>query len=146
MTMTKDKTTPAFDSFTAFTPEAFKTTYEKFAKGFSGLAELNKDAFEAMTASAGVFAKGVEKAATTQTTFMKEAFEDAVETAQAATASRDFQQAIELQSEFVRKRFEKQVNHATALVDHWSEVAREAGAPLSERYADFVEKVQTFRP
>ena len=144
--MAKAKTTESVDTFTAFTPDALKTSYEKFAKGFSGLADLNKGAFEAMTASAGAFAKGVEKAATTQTAFVKEAFEDAVETAQAAAASRDFQQAIELQAEFVRKRFEKQVSHATALVDHWSEVAREAGAPLSERYADFVEKVQTFRP
>jgi phasin family protein len=144
--MTKTKAAQSFDSFAAFTPEAFKTSYEKFAKGFSGFADLNKDAFEAVTASAGVVAKGVEKAATSQTAFFKEAFEDAVETAQAAAASRDFQQAIELQAEFVRKRFEKQVGHASALVDHWSEVAREAGAPLSERYADFVEKVQTFRP
>jgi phasin family protein len=144
--MAKAKTAEQFDGFTAFTPEALKTGYEKFAKGFSGLADLNKEAFEAMTASAGVFAKGVEKAAASQTAFVKEAFEDVVETAQAASASRDFQQALELQAEFVRKRFEKQVSHATALVDHWSEVAREAGAPLSDRYADFVEKVQTFRP
>lgn len=138
-------TVEAFDSLTTISPEAFKDGYEKFAKGMSSWADLQKGAVEALMASAGVVAKGFEKAASTQVGFAKEQFEEGVATAKAAAATKSVQEAIELQNEFVRTSFEKNLGHATQLADHWTAVAKEASDPLTKRYGEFVELVQSYR-
>jgi phasin family protein len=144
--MSKTEKAFAFDGVTAFTPEAMKDQYEKFAKGFSAFADLNKDATEAAMTSAGVMATGVEKAASVQASFVKEAYEGGLAAMKAVGSSKDIQEAVEIQTEFARGQFEKNLGLATSLVDHWTTVVREASAPLTKRYAEFVEKAQTFRP
>lgn len=144
--MSKNESAFAFDGFSAFTPDAMKDQYEKFAKGFSAFADMNKDAADAAMTSAGVVAKGVEKAASVQASFIKETYEDSMAALKAASSSADLQKAVEIQTDFARGQFEKNVSLATGLVDHWTAVAREASAPLTKRYAEFVEKAQSFRP
>lgn len=135
----------AFETLTTFSPDAFKDGYEKFAKGLSSLADFQKGSVEAFMASAGVFAKGFEKAASTQVGFAKEQFEEGVATAKAAAASKSVQEALELQNEFVRSAVEKNLGYATKLADHWTSVAKEATDPLTKRYGEFVELVQSYR-
>lgn len=135
----------SFEALTSFSPDAFKDGYEKFAKGLNSWADFQKGSVEALMASAGAFAKGFEAAASTQATFVKEQFEDGVATAKAAVASKSVQEAIELQNEFVRAAFEKNLGHATKLADHWTGVAKEAADPLTKRYGEFVELVQSYR-
>ena len=134
-----------FDALTTFSPDAFKDGYEKLAKSMNSWADFQKSSVEAMMASAGVFAKGFEKAATTQASFVKEQLEEGVATAKAAAASKSVQEALELQNEFVRTAFEKNLGHATKLADHWTGVAKEASDPLTKRYGEFVEMVQSYR-
>ena len=144
-TKTAEKTVAeAFESI-SISPEAMKDGYEKLAKGVNSVAEFNKGTLEAVMASAGVLAKGFEKAASTQASFVKERFEDGVATAKAAAASKSLQEAVELQSEFVRKAFEQNLGQATALADLWTGVAKEAADPLTKRYSEFVEMVQAYR-
>lgn len=135
----------SFEALTSFSPDAFKDGYEKFSKSMNSWADFQKSSVEAMMASAGVFAKGFEKAASTQVSFVKEQFEEGVATAKAAAASKSVQEAIELQNEFVRTSFEKNLGHATKLADHWTGVAKEATDPLTKRYSEFVELVQSHR-
>jgi len=142
---TDGATSEVFESLTAFSPDSFRDGYEKFAKGMNSWAEFQKGSLEAYMAAAGVVAKGFEKAASTQASFVKEQFEESVATAKAAAASKSVQDAIELQNDFVRAVFEKNLGHATALADHWSGVAREAADPLAKRYGEFVELVQSYR-
>ncbi len=137
--------TESFEALTTFSPDAFKDGYEKFAKGLNSWADFQKNSVEAFMASAGVFAKGFEAAASTQASFVKEQFEEGVATAKAAAASKSVQEAIELQNEFVRTSFEKNLGHATKLADHWTGVAKEASDPLTKRYGEFVELVQSYR-
>lgn len=138
-------TTEAFESLTAFSPDAFKDGYEKLAKGMSSFADFQKGSVEALMASAGAFAKGFEKAAATQAGFVKEQFEEGVATAKAAAASKSVQEALELQNEYVRTMFERNLGQATKLADHWSAVAKDAADPLTKRYGEFVELVQSYR-
>ncbi len=137
--------TEAFESLTSFSPDAFKDGYEKFTKSMSSFADFQKSSVEAFMASAGVLAKGFEKAATTQTAFVKEQFEESVATAKAAASSKSLQEAVELQNDFARATFEKNLGHVTALTDHWTSVAKEASDPLTKRYGEFVEMVQSYR-
>ncbi|OFX00363.1 MAG: hypothetical protein A3E78_02875 [Alphaproteobacteria bacterium RIFCSPHIGHO2_12_FULL_63_12] len=108
-------------------------------------ADFQKSSVEAMMASAGVFAKGFEKAASTQASFVKEQFEEGVATAKAAATSKSLQEALELQNEFVRTAFEKNLGQASKLAEHWTGVAKEASDPLTKRYGEFVELVQSYR-
>jgi phasin family protein len=142
---TDGATAEVFESLTSFSPDSFKEGYEKFPKGMNSWAEFQKGSVEAYMAAAGVFAKGFEKAASTQASFVKDQFEEGVATAKAAAASKSVQEAIELQNDFVRAVFEKNLGHATALADHWSGVAKEAADPLAKRYGEFVELVQSYR-
>jgi len=137
--------TEAFESLTTFSPDAFKDGYEKYAKSMNAWADFQKGSLEAFMSAANVMAKGFEKAATTQAGFVKEQFEEGVATAKAAAASKSIQEAIELQNEFVRTAVEKNLGHATKLADHWTGVTKEAADPLSKRYGEFVELVQSYR-
>lgn len=134
-----------FESLTSFSPDAFKDGYDKLAKGLNSWAEFQKGSIEAVMASAGVLAKGFEKAASAQAAFVKEQFEEGVATAKAAAASKSVQEALELQNEFTRTVIEKNLGHVTTLADHWTGVAKEAADPLAKRYGEFVELVQSYR-
>ena len=135
----------AFEQLTAFSPDAFKDGYEKFAQSMSSWADFQKGSVEAFMASAGVFAKGLEQATSTQVGFAKEQFENGVATAKAAAASKSVQEALELQNEFAKTAFEANLGFATKLADHWTNVAKEASDPLTKRYGEFVELVQSYR-
>jgi phasin family protein len=145
MATKKTATEETFESLTAFSPDSFKDGYEKFAKGLNSFADFQKGSLEAMMASANTFAKGFEKAASAQAGFVKEQFEEGVAVAKAAAGSKSVQEAMELQGEFARTMVEKNLGHASKLADHWSGVAKEASEPLTKRYGEFVEMVQTFR-
>jgi phasin family protein len=145
MATKKTATEETFESLTAFSPDAFKDGYEKFAKGLNSFADFHRGSLEAFMACAGALTKGFEKAAAAQAGFVKEQFEEGVAVAKAAAGSKSVQEAMELQGDFVRSSFEKNLGHVTKLADHWSGVAKEASEPLTKRYGEFVEMVQTYR-
>ncbi|MCB2112937.1 MAG: phasin family protein [Parvularculaceae bacterium] len=142
---TAETTAEALESVMSFSPESVKDFYEQFAKGLNSFADFQKGSVEAYMASAGAVAKGFEKAATAQASFVKEQFEEGVATAKAAFASKSVQEAIEIQGEFARTAFEKNLGHASSLADHWTGVAKDAADPLTKRYGEFVEYVQSHR-
>ena len=139
-------TAETFETMTAMSPETFKQGYEKMAEGFSTFADFQKGSMEAVMASAGAFAKGVEKLATEQSTFVKAAFEDGVATAKAASGSKSVQEAIDLNSEFVREAVEKNLGQFNKVADICIETTKDTVEPLTARYSELVEKIQSFRP
>lgn len=145
MAAAKKNTADAFD-IKALSPESFKEGYEKFAEGVSTMADFHKESLNAMMASAGAFAKGVEKVTAEQASFSKAAFEDTVATAKAAAGSKTVQDAIELNSEFMRTTVEKNLGQINKVADIWAATAKDTVEPLTERYSDLVEKIQAYRP
>lgn len=106
--------TENFETWTAATPEAFKEGFEKITGGFGKWAEFNRTSTEAFAASAGRITKGFEKAASEQSAFVKESYEDGVAAFKAATTSKSVQEAIDVQSEFLRSSFEKNSASSTS--------------------------------
>lgn len=141
------KKTAAAEGFETlgFNTDTFKDGYEKFAKGLNSFADFQKGSLEAMMASSNVFAKGFEQAASAQASFVKEQYEEAVALAKAASSSKSVQETIELQTEFARTAFERNLGLVTKLADHWNGVAKEASEPMTKRYAEFVDMVQSYR-
>lgn len=140
------KKTESFDMSSMFDINTMQEGYEKTADALRDLADFQKEAFEAVVSSAQVYAKGVEAAASEQTTFVKEAYDDGAEAVKAATSAGSVQEALEIQSDFARTTFERNMSFASKLADHWSSVAQEASEPITKGYGAFVEKIQAYRP
>ncbi|WP_375206268.1 phasin family protein [Hyphococcus sp.] len=138
-------TAEAFD-MKAFSPESFKEGYEKFAEGMSSFADFHKESLNALMASAGAFAKGVEKLTAENASFSKSAFEETVATAKAASAAKTLQEAIELNSDFMKSSVEKNLGQINKVADIWTSTTKDAVEPLTERYSALVEKIQAYRP
>ena len=141
-----EKTEQAFEEMTGFGADAFKEGYQKMAENMSGMADFQKGYVEAFMASAGAFAKGIEKLTSEQSSFAKSAFEDTVANAKAASSAKSFQDAIELNSEFVRTSVEKNMGQFTKVAEIFTETAKETAEPMTSHYNELVEKVQAFRP
>ena len=135
-----------FDAFASFDTETFKEGYEKFAEGVSAIADYNKGAMEAVMASAGAYSKGVEKLTAESTEFVKSAYERAVSASKAVTGAKSAQEAFDIQSDFAREAVEKNLSQANKVADLWIDATKETVAPLTERYSELVEKIQSYRP
>lgn len=148
MATTKKTTASAADAFDfqAFSPDAFKEGYEKFAEGVSSMADFHKESLNALMASAGAFAKGFEKLTAEQSAFSKAAFEDSVASAKAAASATTLQEAIELNSDFMRVTVEKNLGQINKVADICAATAKDTVEPLTARYSDLVEKIQAYRP
>ncbi len=140
------KETNGFEAMTAMNPEAFKEGYEKMAEGVTAFADFNKTSMEAVMASAGAFSKGVEKMTSENTAFVKSAYEGAVAAAKSAAGAKSVQEAFDIHSEFARDSIEKNLNQANKVADLWIDTTKETVAPLTERYSELVEKIQSYRP
>ncbi len=136
----------AFDAFAVMNPESFKEGYEKFAEGVSTIADFNKGALEAVMTSAGAYSKGVEKLTAENTDFIKASYERAVSLGKSVAGAKNPQEAFDIQSEFAREATEKNLSQATKVADLWADTTKETIAPLTERYSDLVEKIQSYRP
>jgi len=148
MATAKKTTKPAdsFESMMNINPDAFKEGYEKMAESMTVFADFQKGSVEAMMTSAGAFAKGFEKMAAEQTAFTKAAFEDSAAMAQAATSSGNPQEAFEMTTDYVRKTLETSLGQVSKVADIWMETSKETVEPMSVRYGELVEKIQSFRP
>lgn len=135
-----------FDAFSIAAPEAMKEGYEKFAKGLTGFADFNKSALEAVMASAGTLTRGVERATADNTAYLKTAYEEGVAAFRATTSSKSLQEAIDVQGEYMRAAVGKNLAQISKMSEHWVATAREASEPLTRRYGEFVELVQSYRP
>lgn len=146
MAAAKKAANEAFEAFTTAKPEAFKEGYEKMAKGMTNLTNFNKDALEAMLASAGTLTRGVERATADQTAFLKAAYEDSVAAFKATASCKSVQEAIDIQSEFMRAQMAKNLGQLSKMSEHWTATAKEASEPLTRRYGEMVEMFQSYRP
>lgn len=146
---TAKKTAAANDTLETLTgvnSGAFKEGYEKFSQGMSTFADFHKNSLEAFMVSAGALAKGAEKAASDQSAFLKTSYEEGVAAAKAAATSKSAQDALEIQTDYFRTAFERNLGQLNKMADLWLSTTKEAAEPLTERYGEFVEKIQSYRP
>ncbi|GJL94389.1 MAG: hypothetical protein DHS20C05_07940 [Hyphococcus sp.] len=148
MTTTKETASESnpFEAFTFASPDTFKQGYEKFAEGVSAFTDFQKGAFEAMTASTSAFTKGVEKLTSEQAAFTKSFYENGIATAKAASASKSAQEALDINTEYFRDVVEQNLGQANKVAEIWMETTKQTVEPLTVRYSELVEKIQSFRP
>ena len=135
-----------FETLTTFSPDSLKQGYEKFSENLTAMAQVQNDYTQAIFSSAAIVAKGVEKLTTEQNEFVRTVFEDTVANAKAASASKTLQEAAELNSEFLRDATEKNLGQYSKITELYAGISKEASEPLSSRYSELVEKIQSYRP
>lgn len=135
-----------FDAFSTMSPDSFKEGYEKISQGMTALADFQKSTFEAAVTSANIWFKGVEKVAAEGADFSKARFEEGVEAAKSAASSKTVQEAFDANNQFVRVAVEKNVEQFNKIANLWVEATKEAAEPMTARYNEFVELVQSYRP
>lgn len=146
MPAAKKAANEAFEAFTSAQPEAFKEGFEKIAQRMSNMTEINKGALEALIASAGTLSRGVERATAEQNAFLKTSFEDWTAAFQATASCKSVQEAISIQTDYVRAQTAKNLSQFSKLSEHWTATAKEVSEPLTQRYGEFVDLVQAYRP
>lgn len=143
---TKKPAAETFEVFTNANPEAFKQGYEKLSERVGAFAEFNKASIEAMMTAAGALSRGVEHAASDNAAFLKAAYEDGVAAFKATASSKSAQEIIDIQMDYVRTAMGKNMAQLTKMSEHWTATAKDASEPLTQRYGEFIEIVQSYRP
>ena len=136
----------AFESMMSMNPDAFKQGYEKFSDSMAIFADFNKGAVETLMTSAGAFAQGVETITAAQTEFVKSSFENTVAASKSIAGAKSVQEAFDVQSQLARDVVETNLGQVNKVAELWAETSKETIAPLTERYSEMVEKIQSFRP
>ena len=146
MSAAKKAANEAFEVFASARPEAMKEGFDKLAQSMTTLTEFNKSAVEALMASAGALARGIERATSEHNAFLKAAYEDSVAALKATASSKSMQETIDLQTEYVRAQTAKNLSQFSKLSEHWTATAKDVTEPLTQRYGELVEMVQAYRP
>jgi hypothetical protein len=145
VTVKKSAAADAVESL-GFQSEAVRQGYERFTKSLGTLADFQKHTLEALIASAGAAARGVETATSEHATYAKECYEDCVAAARATSSCASIQEAFDVQGDYLRAAFEKNLNQFNRLADHWVTTTKAVAEPMTSRYGAFVEMVQSYRP
>ena len=114
----------------------------RMTDGMSKLGSFGQDTMEAMTASASIVAKGMEKVGQENVAFAKTQMEQGSERMKAFQAIKTPQEFFEAQADIFRSVMEAQIEQTNKVSDLMIETARDAAQPISKRYSAMVEMMQ----
>ena len=114
----------------------------RMTEGMSRMGSFGQDTMEAMTASASIMAKGLEKVGQENVAFAKSQMEHSTERMKAFQAVRTPQEFFERQAEVFRAAMEDGIEQTNKVSDMMIETARDAAQPISKRYSAMVEMMQ----
>lgn len=114
----------------------------RMTEGMSRVGSFGQETMEAVTASASIVAKGMERAAQENVAFAKSQMEHASERMKAFQTVKTPQEFFEAQANVFRTVMEAQIEQTNKVSDLMIETARDAAQPLSKRYSAMVEMMQ----
>ena len=114
----------------------------RMTEGMSKMGSFGQDTMEAMTASATIVAKGLERATQENVSFAKAQMEQGAERMKAFQSVKTPQEFFEAQADVFRTVMEAQIEQTNKVSDMMIETARDAAQPMSKRYSAMVEMMQ----
>lgn len=129
------------------TVEAQKTMeqgVEKMTKGLEDMTAFNQESVEAMVASSKVFAKAAEEMNAEIMAFSKKSYQDSMAAVKDMSSVKSVTELFEKQTEFAKSSFEGMVAEATKLNDMYAAAAKEAFAPLNDRFSAVAEMAKGY--
>ena len=140
-----EKTTSAAETNFKAGADVLKTGIEKSIAAYDTVLSYSKDTAEAYLKSATIAGKGLETLNTELYSYSKAAVEDSIAAGKAVLGSKSVHEAFELQTDFAKAAFESYVGELTKFGELFTATAKDAFAPLQNRYQAWVEIVQSAR-
>jgi phasin family protein len=133
------------EEFTNEAKRSMEEGVERMSKGFEDVTQFGQDNVEAIVASGKVMAKAAEEMNAEVIAFSKKSYEDSMAAAKEIASARTMPEFFEKQTAFAKTSFETFVAEATKLNEMYSQAAKEAFAPLNQRFTAAAEMVKTSR-
>ena len=137
--------TKQVEEFTAEAKKTMEEGVEKMSKGVEEATQFGQDNVEAIVASSKVVAKAAEEMNAEIIAFSKKSYEDSMAAAKEITAVKSVSELVEKQTEFAKNSFEGFVAEAAKLNEMYSEAAKNAFAPINDRFTAAADMVKTYR-
>ena len=137
--------TKQVEEFTAEAKKTMEEGVEKMAKGVEDVTSFNQENVEAVMTSGKVFAKASEEASAEIIAFSKKSYEDSMAAAKEISSVKSVSEFFEKQTSFAKTAFENYVAEATKLNDIYSEAAKNAFAPMNDRFAAAADMVKAYK-
>ncbi len=112
-----------------------------YAKGVEDAIEFNRQAFEAIVASASVAARGYGELSASWLDFTKEQIAECTACAKAVVASKSPKEAADIQADFAKAAYEKSVNAGAKISEISLKTANEMLAPIGQRMNETLDRV-----
>jgi hypothetical protein len=97
---------------------------------FESFQQLGKDQFEAASAAAAAFTKGLQGIATETTDYSKKSFEKSRVLAEKLIGVKKIDEAVALQTEFAKSSYEDFIAQTTRIGELYTELAKEVFKPV----------------
>jgi phasin family protein len=137
--------TKQVEEFTAEAKKTMEEGVEKMAKGVEDVTSFNQENVEAVMTSGKVFAKATEEASAEIIAFSKKSYEDGMAAAKEISSVKSVSEFFEKQTSFAKSAFENYVAEATKLNDIYAAAAKDAFAPMNDRFTAAADMVKTYK-
>ncbi len=112
-------------------------------KSFEDVQTLNKEGFEAFSASSASLSKSAQEIATEVADYSKKSFEKSTAVWQNAATAKSFDKAVEIQQAFAKDLFESNLAQFTKFGELAAAAAKSAFKPYEATFAAFGIKAPT---
>ncbi len=134
--------TKQVEEFTAEAKKSMEEGVEKVTKGFEEATQFGQGNVDALVASSKVVAKATEELNAEIAAFSKKSYEDSLAAAKELTASKSVTEFFEKQTNFAKTSFDMFVSEATKLDEMYAAAAKDAYAPLNDRFTAAADMVK----
>ena len=118
---------------------------ERLTRGMEHAASFGQENLDAVVTSTRIAAKAHETAGAEVAAYTKKSYEDGLAAAKELAAAKTLPELMEKQTAFARTALEAYVSEATKINDIYVKAAREAFAPLNDRFTKAVEMARGAR-
>jgi phasin family protein len=117
-----------------------KNAFESFTQNIDALSSFTKESIDAVVKSSSATSKNVEDLMAEVLNCTKSNVENCVAAAKDMASARSIEQLVAIQTEQSKKYFENYVCQMTKMTEIFTNLSKEATAPLNERASSFSEK------
>lgn len=133
------------ENFTNEAKRSMEENVQRMSKGFEDVTQFGQDNVEAMVASGKIVAKAAEDMNAEVMAYSKKAYEDAMAASKELASAKSVTEFFEKNTAFAKASFEGFVAQATRMNEMYSVAAKDAFAPLNQRFTAAAEVVKTTR-
>ncbi|MEM8699072.1 MAG: phasin family protein [Pseudomonadota bacterium] len=143
--MAKAAPTKKIEDLTAEAQKTVEESMEKVSKGLEDATAFGQENMDAIVASSKIAVKAAEDINAELMAYSKKSYEESMAAAKELTSCKSVTEYFEKQNEFAKTSFDTFVAEATKLNEMYTAAAKDAFAPLNDRFVAATEMMKSFR-